>query len=102
MFVCGRKARSSFTSCIPAILGGSAKALLTAAPCGSISERDASKLQARRHSHDAYNRGKRRHAMEIPDFARDADWDIAQARLAEAGLSDGLPLVLPTRERVES
>ena len=35
-----------------------------------------------------------------PLFDTDINWDAAQDALVQAGLSDGLPLVIPTRERL--
>jgi hypothetical protein len=40
--------------------------------------------------------------MEIWNGPHDSRWDDAQEALAAAGLTDGLPVVPPTRERVES
>jgi hypothetical protein len=40
-------------------------------------------------------------ADEALIFPADADFDRAQRTLAEAGFGDGLPLVVPTRERME-
>lgn len=37
---------------------------------------------------------------EAPLFAGDADWDAAQAALLAAGLTDGLPAVVPTETRL--
>jgi hypothetical protein len=34
-------------------------------------------------------------------FPADADWDRAQNALSDSGFGDGLPLVLPTRERMD-
>ena len=39
---------------------------------------------------------------ELPVFEDGADWDHAQAQLAALELSDGLPLVPPTRRRLEA
>ena len=37
---------------------------------------------------------------EAPLFANDTDWDAAQATLLDAGLSDGLPAVVPAETRL--
>ncbi|HEX2885209.1 hypothetical protein [Vineibacter terrae] len=39
---------------------------------------------------------------ELPLFEESAPWDAAQAALDEQGLGDGLPLVIPTRRRLEA
>ena len=38
---------------------------------------------------------------EAPIFASDTEWDRAQAALNEARFGDGLPLVVPTRARID-
>ncbi|HET7157591.1 MAG TPA: UGSC family (seleno)protein, partial [Burkholderiales bacterium] len=40
--------------------------------------------------------------MELWKGAHDATWDAAQEALTAAGATDGLPVIPPTRERVEA
>ena len=40
--------------------------------------------------------------MEFWDGADEASWDEAQRRLFDLGVTDGLPVVPPTRRRVEA
>ncbi|MSP29224.1 MAG: hypothetical protein EXR09_01890 [Acetobacteraceae bacterium] len=39
---------------------------------------------------------------EAPLFSADADWDTAQAKLLDAALADGLPVVVPTEARLST
>src|SRR3954464_4558812 len=45
---------------------------------------------------------RRRRSMEIWNDSAVLDWEQTQSALAKLGWSDGLPVVPPTRERVEA